>query len=150
MEIIIILGSISILQFLSSIWIKSRLENSIRLENDKVLEEFRYDIRIREQASKIAEYIAFIEEDRINPPEKPDYRYMNKLAFELLLWLPEDLYLELKEVFSKNDIENNTFKVLVKIREHLQKKKTLITDNDIFWHIDRNKKANLSISEKSL
>ena len=136
METLIIFFLLAILQFLLSIWIKSRLESSIKHEYDKLVEEYRYDIKTREQASKIAEYLSIIEGKRLDPTSEFDFRRANKLAWELLLWLPENLYLELKETLDpKNtDIKKNTFKVLLKIREHLRKEKTIITDNDVFFH----------------
>ena len=40
------------LQFLTGLWIKTRLESSIKHEYDRQLEEFRAEIRRREQAAR--------------------------------------------------------------------------------------------------
>ena len=116
-------------------WIKSHLENSIKHEYDKLAEEYRYDIRIREQASKIAEYLSITVGERMDPNMKIDRVKANQLAWELVLWLPDDLYLELKDALNpKNNGKNNVFKVLIKIREFLRKEKTSLTDEDIFFN----------------
>jgi hypothetical protein len=141
LEISIITILLGILQFLFSNWIKLRLENSIKHEYDKFIEDYRYDIKVKEQASKIAEYLSIIEGKRLDPSGDFDFKRANKLAWELLIWLPEDLYLELKEALDpkKQSEDKNSFKVLLKIREYLKKEKTKITDNDVFFHFSDKK-----------
>jgi hypothetical protein len=125
-----------ILQFLSSAWIKARLENSIKHEYDKILEEYRLNLRIKERAAKIAEYLSITMGERMDPTEKVDRVRANQLAWELVLWLPDDLYLELKDSLKPeiDDKKTNVFKVLIKIREFLRKEKTCLTDEDIFFN----------------
>ncbi|HAT73632.1 MAG: hypothetical protein US30_C0009G0027 [Candidatus Moranbacteria bacterium GW2011_GWF2_36_839] len=143
METLIIITSLTILQFLSSLWIKSRLENSIKHEYDKLAEEYKYEIRVREQSSKIAQYLSIVEANRLSPSDDFDFKKANELAWELLLWLPEELYLKLKQALDpkNNAEENNTFKVLLEIRKHLRNENTKITDADVFWHYPNSMKS---------
>ena len=128
---------VGIVQFLLSIWIKSRLENSIKHEYDKLIEEYKVELNIKDRASKVAEYLAITIGGRMDLDIKMDIIRANQLAWELALWLPDDLYLELKESLNplnSNKDSVNEFKTLIKIREFLRKEKTKLTDNDIFFN----------------
>lgn len=48
----------STIQFVSTIWIKATLEKSIASKYDKILEDYKYNLKIRERAEKVAEYMA--------------------------------------------------------------------------------------------
>ncbi len=52
-EIVAILCGIGAIQFVATTWLKARLEASIKSEKDRILEDYKYDIRVREQASKV-------------------------------------------------------------------------------------------------
>jgi hypothetical protein len=79
--IVVGLGAI---QFLVSILIKTRIEDSIRGDYARFLEKFKYDLRVREQAAKVAELFAETQlhwGDSKLTPEKA--RKINRLAWEL-------------------------------------------------------------------
>ena len=86
-RVFIDLFGIVVIQFLAAMWIKARLESSIKLENDRLAEEYKYEIRAKEQAAKIAEYFSYYFRLKADSSES-DYRTANKLAWELALWLP--------------------------------------------------------------
>jgi len=94
---VIIVSIIGIIQWLLTMWIKSRLENSIKHEYDKILEEFKFSIRQREQAAAIAKLFArWIkyngkEDVLLKENEKRDhFEEMNKLNWELAIWMPDE------------------------------------------------------------
>ena len=72
---------IAALQFLLGIWIKSRLETSIKSEYDKLLEDYRFDLKAREQAAKVAEYMALAWKLRADSGEIAHYRRANQLVW---------------------------------------------------------------------
>jgi hypothetical protein len=51
----ILLGT---LQFFASLWISERLKASLQKENAVFLEKIRWVIKVREQAERVAEYMA--------------------------------------------------------------------------------------------
>lgn len=109
---------IVIVQIIASKWLEIRLKQSIKLESDKELEEFRYAIRVREQAAKVAEYMELARNLRENSPEE-DYRRANRLAWELAMWLPSDIYKLLAESLVNTNKQNNPLVVVVAVRELL-------------------------------
>ena len=75
--------------FLARIWIETRLKESIKHEYDKKLEEVKFDIKKREQAALVAELFSkWIHVDEV---AMPNARELNKLSFEMSLWLPDEL-----------------------------------------------------------
>ena len=54
------------LQFISAIWIKSRLKQSIKYEYDKKLESFKEERELSQKASLVAEFLAEWTHEREN------------------------------------------------------------------------------------
>lgn len=121
---------IGVIQFLFSIWIKSRLENSIKSEYDRFLEDYKFDLKAREQAAKVAEYIALYYENSDN------FARMNQLSFELALWLPADIYKSLGKALKKEEGEKNIFQILIDIRKIILRNPGDLTDKNIIWHAE--------------
>ncbi len=125
---------IAALQFLFGLWIKARLEGSIKYDYDKKLEEFRYEIKIREQAAKVAEYMELARNLRENSPES-DYQKANRLAWELAMWLPSPVYKRMAESLVRPNEENNPLEVVVDVRRLLLGEKAGdLTANNILCH----------------
>lgn len=109
---------IAVLQFLTALWIKTRLEGSIKHLYDKKLEEFRYEIRVREQAARVAEYMELARHLREDSPQA-DYERANRLAWELAMWLPSEVYKRMAEALVRPNEENNPLVVVVAVRKLL-------------------------------
>ena len=106
------------IQCLIGLWIKARLEGSIKHEYDRKLEEFRYEIKVREQASKVAEYMEFAR--HLREDSKPaDYQKANRLAWELAMWLPSDVYKRMAESLVNPNEQNNPLEVVIAVRKLL-------------------------------
>jgi len=86
-QLVLAVCGIGIIQLLAVMWIKARLDASIKSEKDRVLEEYKYEIRAREQAAKVAEYFSYYFRLKSDSSEA-DYRKANQLAWEMALWLP--------------------------------------------------------------
>lgn len=128
-------GLITVGQFLGSAWIMARLTASIKHEYDTKLEEFRYNIRVREQAARVAEYMAFARRLEKDSPST-DYQKADQLAWELAMWLPSDVYMQMAESMVNPDGEMNPLAVVVAVRELLLgdnagnlKKENILTHN---------------------
>lgn len=83
-----------ILTFLSTTWMKSRIEESIKHEYAKELEEYRNEIEKRNKAEKISELLS----EWLNHPESQ--KELNKLSINLFLWLPDNLAIDLSNLLS--------------------------------------------------
>lgn len=103
------------IQFLAAEWIKARLLKSIEHEYQKKLEEYRYDIKVREQASRVAEYLSLRNSD------KNDVYTMNKMSWELALWLPADVYQMLAHVAVNTPDPESYKRLLIEVRRILLK-----------------------------
>lgn len=124
---VILLG---IFQFLASLWISERLKASLQKENTVFLENLRWDIKVREQAERVAEYMAIARALEESSPAE-EYRRANQLNWELAMWLPEDLYKAMVLAIAKPSNENNPLSVVVEIRKYLLGKSAgkLVQDN---------------------
>jgi hypothetical protein len=127
------LAGFAAIQFVLGAWFKSRLDASIKAEKDQLMEEYKYQIKAREQASKVAEYFSYY--FRLKPDSsEADYRKANQLAWELALWLPEEIYRDVTRAASSSNAENNIFSALLSVRGLLLKEPGNLTQDDILFH----------------
>ncbi len=112
---LLIVAGIGAIQFLAALWLKSRLEESIRLEYSKKLEEYRYQIEVRKRAEQVARYLSLRAENasETRPSE------LNQIAWELALWLPADLYRKLAHAVVDTDGHTKWKPLLIEIRKVL-------------------------------
>ena len=120
----------ALIQFCGSVYIKTKIEASVKEGYSKILEEYKFELKAREQTTKVAEYLALYIANSDN------FLRMNQLSFELALWLPEDTYKKLGKAVKKTEGGKNIYEVLVEIKEGLLQKKTELTDEDIIWHAE--------------
>jgi hypothetical protein len=125
---------------LATMWLKTRLEESIRheynvalanLQNeyDRQMELFRFDQRRRERAAMIAELFA----EWIAKPA--DVKRLNRLSFEASLWLPDDIVVELSKRLTNTADAKNIKDLLVDVRRHLMGKPDAVEPGHII-HFD--------------
>ncbi|MFN4028567.1 MAG: hypothetical protein ACK4LR_01035 [Acidovorax temperans] len=113
-----IAGALAIVQFLLSLWIAERLKSQLQLENAKVLEAMKWEVRVREQAAKVAEYMsATANLAETDPPER--YAQLNRLSWELALWLPSDVYRSMGQALTHRTETENELTVIMQVRKHL-------------------------------
>lgn len=109
---------ISLIQILCALWIKARLEGSIKHSYDKKLEDYRYEIKIRDQASKVAEYMELARHLKMDSPVEA-YERANRLSWELAMWLPSEIYKCMAEALVNPSETNNPLEVVVAVRQLL-------------------------------
>jgi len=67
------------------------------------------------------------------PPE--DYREANRLAWELAMWLPADVYRAMGQALANPDSENNPLSVVIEVRKVLLGDDSgNLTQDDIIHH----------------
>ena len=112
----IVIGILAV-QFLLAEWLKARLSESIRFEYAQQIEEYKNEIKIREQSARVAELLA----EALSGD--PDPKRYNRLSWELALWLPANIYSDLKYALCEpGNREHKHYKeVLIDIRKTLLK-----------------------------
>jgi hypothetical protein len=109
-------------------WIIANIEQSIKHKYDKKLEEIRYEIRKREQSSIVAELFSkwiFVKD------EKSNTRELNKLSFEMSLWLPDDMVIEINKRLKNLTDAKPAQDLLVECRKIIQQMDTKVKPGDI-------------------
>jgi hypothetical protein len=106
------------LQFLVGLWLAERLKAQLALENEKVLEALRWENRVREQAAKVAEYLAELQVPNPNN-DTERFQKLNRLSWELALWLPTDVYRTLGQALVARGPTQNELTVLMQVRRVL-------------------------------
>jgi hypothetical protein len=108
----------TIVAFLLKTWIEVRLKASVEHEYDKKLEAFRLEIRVREQAAKVAEL--FSEANEVDGPLTPDrVKQLNRLSWELSLWLPADTVRDLTSHLCRAPGSKHMKDILISARKHI-------------------------------
>jgi hypothetical protein len=122
------------LQFLVSLWLAEKFKASLQRENGQFLESLRWEMRVREQAAKVAEYMA-LAGDLNDSSSSDEYRRANQLAWELALWLPKNVYKSLSQALTNPDEKINPLTVVVEVRRLLLEGKFgTLTQDDVLIH----------------
>jgi len=122
------------LQYLTSIWISERLKTSLQKEHSTFLENLKWDLKVREQAVRVAEYLALARNLKGESPDT-DYRKANQLSWELAMWLPEDIYKEMVVSIATPNEETNELSTVVSVRKLLlQENAGNLTTENIAHH----------------
>ena len=118
---------VAILQALAAALLNARVNGSIGLhydkllqnikhEHDRQLEELRSQIRMREQAAGVAKLLA----EWAYRPLDTDRTLLNELAWGLSLWLPSILVKDLTKCLCKAPGAKDIKEVLIDVRRHIR------------------------------
>src|SRR5699024_5782616 len=70
------------------VYVYTKLRYQIKESNDRFIEDLKWESKVKEQAEKVAEYLAMID----NLETREDFEKANQLTWELAMWLPADTY----------------------------------------------------------
>ena len=132
----IILGVVlfGALQYLASLWISERLKTSLQKEHSTFLENLKWELKVREQAVRVAEYLALARALKEDSSDS-EYRKANQLSWELAMWLPEEIYKEMVNSIAKPSDTTNELTTVVLVRSLLLKEKAgKLTSENIAHH----------------
>lgn len=113
--VVVLLGAF---QYLAALFISERLKTSLQKEHSAFLEELRWDLKAREQAVHVAEYLALCRSLRDDSPET-DFRRANQMSWELAMWLPEDVYREMTLALVNPGPSRNELTTVISVRKLL-------------------------------
>ncbi len=106
------------LRFLVPLWISERLKAALQRETGVFLEQVRWDFKVREQSAKVAEYLALAVRLREDSSEE-DYRTADRLAWELAMWLPPDVFRTMARSVTAPSERTNPLVVAIAVRQLL-------------------------------
>lgn len=116
---------LGVIQFLLANWIRTRLEQSIQHEYAKKLEAYKFSQVERQKAEMIATFFAkWIkyrgkEREFLTDKELIDYyEELNKLSFELTLWIKDEEVLN--EIMNRTQLKDGVgdiFSIITRIRK---------------------------------
>lgn len=109
---------LGVLQYLVSILIHERLKTSLQKEHSAFLENLKWELKAREQAVRVAEYLALARNLKEDSPD-PDFRKANQLSWELAMWLPEDIYREMVRAIATPKDNLNELTTVISVRKLL-------------------------------
>jgi|CXWL01.1.fsa_nt_gi hypothetical protein len=134
------------LQWVLAQWIKIRLEQSIKTEYAKQIEEYKFLISKREKIANIASFFARwikyrgYEEKWIDKKDLADYyEELTKMSFELVLWIDDEEFLKNVMLRFRNDSNaTDTLDLLLKAKELVSgsKNKALKGSDITLWPSD--------------
>jgi hypothetical protein len=99
---------------LISMWIKTRLEESIKRIYAEKLEDYKRELSVRDQAARVAELLALV-----RSATSADIAKANQLAWELSLWLPAETVRRLAEHLTKAPNQSDHRPTLIEARRIL-------------------------------
>ncbi|MGA2160389.1 MAG: hypothetical protein ABSG90_14400 [Dehalococcoidia bacterium] len=124
---------LSVLTFAGQLIITERYKASIKKDNDRFLEELRWEFKTREQAVKVAEYLSLQTNLKEDSP-KSEYDLLNRLGWELSFWLPANLYRKLGQAAVSPTLETRR-ELIIEIRGLLLGEKAgNLTAGDVLYH----------------
>jgi hypothetical protein len=124
----------AVLQYLVSLLISERLKLSLQKEHTTFLENLKWELKVREQAVRVAEYLALARSLKEDSPDS-DYRKANQISWELAMWLPEDIYKEMTSAIVTPSKSTNELTTIISVRSLLLKEKAGdLTSENIAHH----------------
>jgi len=123
-----------VLQYLASLLISEKLKTSLQKEHSTFIENLKWEVKVREQAVRVAEYLALARSLKEDSPDS-EYRKANQLSWELAMWLPDDIYKEMAHAISGPNANINELTTVVAVRSLLLKEKAgKLTSENIAHH----------------
>lgn len=104
---------VTVLVGLISMWVKSRLEESIKHVYAEKLEDYKRELNRREQAARVAELLALV---KTGTGTNEDIIKANQLSWEMSLWLPTSTAKRLGRVLAKASGAPAYTELLIEIR----------------------------------
>jgi hypothetical protein len=122
------------LAFLGKNWFIERLKLSLQKEHTKFQEQLQWERKVKEQAERVAEYLALARQ-LSEESTKDDYIRANQLSWELAMWLPDEIYKKAVHAIAQPNSENNELSTVIEVRALLLKKEAgSLTQDDIPHH----------------
>lgn len=124
----------TLISLIAKTWIVERIKLALQKEHTQFNTDLQWEVKVRERAERVAEYISLARSLRENSTEE-EYRKANRLSWELAMWLPEDIYSQMVLAITNPNKVNNELTVVIAVRKLLLKEKAgNLTENQIAHH----------------
>ena len=106
--------------FLAKNYLIGRMTLAFQKEHSKFLDELHWNRKVQVQAAGVAEYLALargLKED--SRSTDADYERTNQLSWELAMWLPDDVYIQMTRAIAQPTETVNALSVVIEVRRIL-------------------------------
>ena len=100
------------------LWVAEQIKSQAQKDHTKFSEALRWELKSREQAVKVAEYLALVN-TLSDCSSAKEYRKANQLSWELAMWLPEDIYRKMVEGVVNRNANSNELTTVIQVRKLL-------------------------------
>ncbi len=100
------------------LWVAEQIKLQTQKDHTQFSEALKWELKSREQAVKVAEYLALANTLKSSSPEE-EYRKANQLSWELAMWLPEDIYKKMVQGVVNRDVDSNELATVIQVRKLL-------------------------------
>ncbi|WP_243974113.1 hypothetical protein [Vibrio natriegens] len=107
--------------YLSKNWLLERLKLSLQKEHTEFLDKLNWERKQKEQAAKVAEYLAFVNQ-LSETDDKSEFIRANQLSWELAMWLPDEIYREVTNAIINRSETCNELTAVMAVRNLLLEK----------------------------
>jgi len=133
--------------FLLRNWLIARITNSIKSEYDHQLEIFKRQLDKKQKIELISELLAEWIKYPIGEPIPREQRTkLNKLSFQLTLWLPKGLAEEMNKTLQHQENAKTIFDILLLARKELFEEDALTAEFITFWSYELEQKSELVLT----
>lgn len=111
---------LSLVSLIAKTWIVERIKLIMQKEHTQFITDLQWEVKVKERAERVAEYISLARSLKEDSSED-DYRKANKLSWEMAMWLPDDIYIQMVQAITNPNIKNNELTVVIAVRKLLLK-----------------------------
>jgi hypothetical protein len=100
------------------LWVAEQIRLHAQKDHTQFSEALKWELKSREQAVKVAEYLALANTLK-NCSSEAEYRKANQLSWELAMWLPEDIYKKMVQGVVNRNEDSNELATVIQVRKLL-------------------------------
>lgn len=116
---ILIFGSfVYVVRHYLPLWVAEQIKLQTQKDHTQFSEALKWGLKGREQAVKVAEYLALANTLK-NCSSEEEYRKANQLSWELAMWLPEDIYKKMVQGVVNRNEDSNELATVIQVRKLL-------------------------------
>lgn len=125
---------LSLISLMAKTWIVERIKLGLQKEHSQFNTDLQWEVKVRERAERVAEYLSLASSLREDSTEE-EFRKANRLSWELAMWLPDDIYIQvINAIAHPNERQNNLTAIIAVRKLLLNDKAGKLTENDIAHH----------------
>jgi hypothetical protein len=117
-----------IVVFIVKTYFTAKIEQSVKIKYDKKLEEIKFEIKKREQSALVANMFS---KWIVLKDDTDKNRELNKLSFEMSLWLPDNIAIEVNKRLRNAKDSKTVMDLIIECRKLINDGKTDLKPEEI-------------------